>query len=165
MKNVIGLLLIGGMLLAMSCNSDRKAGPRRITLQSDSMMMIAGSMPFYIGKNLYLVIMDYPAPKPALTLGQEIGFLEERAIPGYQHIDSLRRRGIPVFGGVMALKQGCAFIIQANDNLELQKFLKDNPLTETAQVTVIPLVSFGESLFRHQEKLQKLKESQTKQRE
>ncbi|HNZ79674.1 MAG TPA: hypothetical protein PLG54_06820, partial [Bacteroidales bacterium] len=62
-------------------------------------------------------------------------------------------------------KQGCAFIIQANDNLELQKFLKDNPLTETAQVTVIPLVSFGESLFRHQEKLQKLKESQTKQRE
>ncbi|HOH91149.1 MAG TPA: hypothetical protein PKV61_06560 [Bacteroidales bacterium] len=43
--------------------------------------------------------------------------------------------------------------------------MKDNPLTETAQVTVIPLVSFGESLFRHQEKLQKLKESQTKQRE
>jgi hypothetical protein len=162
MRNILGFLLTVVILMALSCNNEKDAGPRRITLQSDSMMMISDSTPFYIGKNLYLVIMDYPAPKPALTLGQEIGFLEERVMPGYQHIDSLRRTGIPIFGGVMALKPGCAFIIQANDNLELQKFLKDNPLTETAQVTVIPLVSFGESLFRHQEKLQKLKENQAK---
>ena len=147
-------------LTVQSCGDDSNKGVRRITLQSDSLMMLADSTPFYMGKNLYLVIMDFPVSKPSMSLDQEVGYLEKRLLPGYQHIDSLRRTGIPISGGVMALKSGCAFIIQANDNIQLQNLIRSNPLTETSQVTVIPLVSFGESLFRQQEYLNSLKAKQ-----
>ncbi len=159
-RNIFVILCAAGMLA--SCSTDGNKGVRRIALQSDSLMMVADSMPFYLGKNLYLVIMEYQSPKPAFLLDQEIGYTETRLLPGYIHIDSLRRTGIPIFGGVMALKSGCAFIIQADDNLELQKLIKENPLTEASHVTVTPLVSFGESLFRQKEKLAQLKERQAK---
>lgn len=147
MKQRTLLLILLSLIGLAGCQTESDKGVKRITLQSDSLMMVADSTPFFIGKNLYLVIMEYPVPKPQFTLTQELGFLENRLIPGFQHIDSLRRTGIPIFGGAMALKPGCAFIIQATDNVHLQQMLRSNPLTEYSQVTIIPLVSFGESLL------------------
>jgi muconolactone delta-isomerase len=63
----------------------------------------------------------------------------------------------------MALKPGCAFIIQATDNVHLQQMLRSNPLTEYSQVSVIPLVSFGESLFRQKDREEELKKKTEKQ--
>lgn len=157
MKQRTLLLILLGLIGLAGCQTESDKGVKRITLQSDSLMMVADSTPFFIGKNLYLVIMEYPVPKPQFTLTQELGFLENRLIPGFQHIDSLRRTGIPIFGGAMALKPGCAFIIQATDNVHLQQMLRSNPLTEYSQVTIIPLVSFGESLFRQKDREAELK--------
>ncbi|MEJ5302204.1 MAG: hypothetical protein HPY80_01215 [Bacteroidales bacterium] len=157
MKQRTLLLILLGLIGLAGCQTESDKGVKRITLQSDSLMMVADSTPFFIGKNLYLVIMEYPVPKPQFTLTQELGFLENRLIPGFQHIDSLRRTGIPIFGGAMALKPGCAFIIQATDNVHLQQMLRTNPLTEYSQVTIIPLVSFGESLFRQKDREAELK--------
>lgn len=157
MKKKILFPFLLSLMWLVGCQTETEKGVKRITLQSDSLMMVADSTPFFIGKNLYLVIMEYPVPKPQFTLEQELGFLENRLIPGFQHIDSLRRIGIPVFGGGMALKPGCAFIIQATDNVHLQQLLRTNPLTEYSQVTVIPLVSFGESLFRQKDREAELK--------
>lgn len=150
-------MILLSLIWLAACQTQNDEGVKRITLQSDSLMMVSDSTPFFIGKNLYLVIMEYPVPKPQFTYTQELGFLENRLIPGFQHIDSLRRTGIPIFGGAMALKPGCAFIIQATDNVHLQQMLRDNPLTEYSQVTIIPLVSFGESLFRQKDREAKLK--------
>ncbi|NLH51550.1 MAG: hypothetical protein GX459_01735 [Bacteroidales bacterium] len=157
MKQRTLLLILLSLIGLAGCQTESDKGVKRITLQSDSLMMVADSTPFFIGKNLYLVIMEYPVPKPQFTLTQELGFLENRLIPGFQHIDSLRRTGIPIFGGAMALKPGCAFIIQATDNVHLQQMLRSNPLTEYSQVTIIPLVSFGESLFRQKDREAELK--------
>ncbi|MDK2909049.1 MAG: hypothetical protein PWR20_616 [Bacteroidales bacterium] len=157
MKQRTLLLILLSLIGLAGCQTESDKEVKRITLQSDSLMMVADSTPFFIGKNLYLVIMEYPVPKPHFTLSQELGFLENRLIPGFQHIDSLRRTGIPIFGGAMALKPGCAFIIQATDNVHLQQMLRTNPLTEYSQVTIIPLVSFGESLFRQKDREAELK--------
>ncbi len=162
MKGKIFFWFVWGALGLVGCQSGPDQGVKRITLQSDSLMMVADTTPFFIGKNLYLVLMEYPTPKPQFTLEQELGFLENRLIPGFQQIDSLRRQGIPIFGGAMALKPGCAFIIQATDNVHLQKMLRSNPLIEYSQVSVIPLVSFGESLFRQKDKAEELRNKQEK---
>lgn len=155
-------LLLTLIFVLSACFNNNDKGKRRVTLQNDSIMMVADSTPFFIGKNLYLIIMDYPTPKPSFSIEQEIGFLEKRLIPGFQQIDSLRREGIPVFGGAMVLKPGCAFIIQARDNMHLQEMLRTNPLTEYSKVTVIPLLSFGESLFRYNDKDKALREKLNK---
>jgi hypothetical protein len=147
-------------LVFVACNETENKGLHQVLVSADSLSSKSDTTQFQLPKNLYLVMLDMPAPKPALTLSESIGFMDARILPGYVYLDSLRKAGIPIFGGSYAVKNGCAFIIQANDNLQLQQLLKKCPLTEISNATILPLVSFGESLLKQKQELESLKEKQ-----
>jgi hypothetical protein len=149
-------------IMAVACNQPENKGMHKVLISADSLSEKNDSTQFYLPKNLYLVMLDMQVPKPALSLDEEIGFTAQRILPGFVYLDSLRKAGIPVFGGAYAVKGGCAFIIQADNNLQLQEILKKCPLTEVANATVLPLISFGESLFRQKENLKNLQDKQLK---
>jgi hypothetical protein len=146
----------------ISCNETENKGIHQVLVSADSISSKTDTTQFRLPKNLYLVMLDMPAPKPALSLDESIGFTEKRILPGFVYLDSLRKAGIPIFGGAYAVKNGCAFIIQADDNLQLQQLLKKCPLTEMTNATIVPLVSFGESLLKQKQELEALKDKQQK---
>lgn len=129
----------------------------------DSLMGSFDTARIYVPRNLYLVTMEIQPIKPAMSVFEESGYIEARLLPGFLYIDSLRKAGIPIFGGVYTGRSGCAFIIQAENNVELRNILNLNPLSDVAQTTVTPLVSFGENLFRQKEKLEALRDKMRKQ--
>ncbi|MDO9511705.1 MAG: hypothetical protein Q7J34_08095 [Bacteroidales bacterium] len=128
----------------------------------DSLMGSFDTSRIYVPRNLYLVTMEIQPIKPSMSILEEAGYIESRLLPGYLYIDSLRKAGVPIFGGIFAIKSGCAFIIQAENNVALRNIMNLNPLNDVALTTVTPLVSFGENLFRQQENLQALKEKMQK---
>lgn len=159
--SILIICLFVGMAF-IACNETENKGLHQVLVSADSLSSKTDTTQFRLPKNLYLVMLDMPAPKPALSLDESIGFTEARILPGFVYLDSLRKAGIPIFGGAYAVKNGCAFIIQADDNLQLQQLLKKCPLTEMTNATIVPLVSFGESLLKQKQELEAQKDKQQK---
>lgn len=102
---------------------------------------------FLFPRNFFLVSFEFEPQTRKMSKEALNEFNSAILLPGYSYIDSLRQSGVPIFGGVFAVKQGCAFMIQAETNEKLHKLLENCPLNPVSKISVTPLVSMGQYLF------------------
>lgn len=114
---------------------------------NDSLQRSVDSSLYLFPRNFFLVSFEFVPQTKKMSKEASNEFATQVLIPGYTYIDSLRQSGVPISGGVFAVEQGCAFIIQADNNEKLHSLLKNCPLNPVSKITVKPLVSLGQHLF------------------
>lgn len=140
--------------LAVSCNwfsdEDKASLNRKF---NDTIPTGVDSSLFLYPRNFFLVTFEFEPLTHKLSKEAMNEFSTSVLVPGYSFIDSLRQSGVPIFGGVYAVKQGCAFMLQAETNESLHEMLKDCPLNPFSKISITPLVSLGQYLFEIKNRL------------
>lgn len=158
------LVVLSAAFLVQSCSWLTEQDNPAIKNQfNDTVPSNADSTLYLFPRNFFLVTFEFSPLTRKLNKKDQGEFTRDVLIPGYSYIDSLRQSGVPIFGGVFAVQQGCAFIIQADNNEKLHNLLKACPLNEVSKISTTPLISFGQHLFELRNKVEMLTPQQPEQ--
>lgn len=151
------LVVLTTTFLVQSCSwFTEKNNPAIKNQFNDTIPSNADSTLYLFPRNFFLVTFEFTPLTQKLNKKDLGDFTRDVLIPGYSYIDSLRQSGVPIFGGVFAVQQGCAFIIQADNNEKLHALLKACPLNQVSKISTTPLISFGQHLFELRNKVESL---------
>jgi hypothetical protein len=105
---------------------------------------------------LYLVLGEFIDPGPALPPQQLAALLENQILPGLEQLAGHTRSG-RVVGGLKAGAREGVFIVQAENNKDIDAFLYELPFWSLLRWTVVPLQSLDDRIPLDRQAVQMLK--------